>query len=69
MAEAITHSTSQVTDSDLAAIATYLKSLPGRQENHASMAANDPLMVAGEAIYRDQRNRPQAGLRLEPLVQ
>jgi mono/diheme cytochrome c family protein len=54
MAEVIEYSTSHMTDSDLAAIATYLKSLPGRQDNPASVAANDPSMVAGQAIYRDQ---------------
>ena len=54
MAEAIVHSTSHMTDSDLAAIATYLKSLPGRQDNLAPVAADDPFMVAGQAIYRDQ---------------
>jgi mono/diheme cytochrome c family protein len=54
MAEVVTYSTSQMTDSDLAAIATYLKSLPGQQDNPPTVAANDPFMVAGQAIYRDQ---------------
>jgi mono/diheme cytochrome c family protein len=54
MAEVIADSTSQMTDSDLAAMATYLKSLPGRDENRAPVAANDPFMIAGQAIYRDQ---------------
>jgi mono/diheme cytochrome c family protein len=55
MAEEIQHSSSQMTDSDLAAIATYLKSLPGRQTSAPQpVAANDPAMVAGQAIYRDQ---------------
>jgi mono/diheme cytochrome c family protein len=54
MAEVITYSTSHMTHSDLAAIATYLKSLPGRQDNPAAVAANDPVMVAGQAIFRDQ---------------
>jgi mono/diheme cytochrome c family protein len=54
MAEAVKYSTSQMTDSDLAAIATYLKSVPGQQDNPTPVAANDPSMVAGQAIYRDQ---------------
>jgi mono/diheme cytochrome c family protein len=54
MAEVVTYSTSQITDSDLAAIATYLKSVPGQQDDRAPVRANDPFMVAGQAIYRDQ---------------
>ena len=54
MAEVVKNSTSQMTDSDLAAIATYLKSVPGQQNNPTAVAANDPFMVAGQAIYRDQ---------------
>jgi mono/diheme cytochrome c family protein len=54
MAEAVTNSTSQMSDSDLAAIATYLKSLPGRQNNANAVGADDPSMIAGQAIYRDQ---------------
>jgi mono/diheme cytochrome c family protein len=54
MAEVVTYSTSHMTDSDLAAIATYLKSVPGRQDNPAPVRTDDPFMVAGQAIYRDQ---------------
>jgi len=54
MAEVVTYSTSQMTDSDLAAIATYLKSVAGRQDNPTPVRAEDPFMVAGQAIYRDQ---------------
>jgi len=54
MAEVVTYSTSQMIDSDLAAIATYLKSVPGRQSNPTPVRADDPFMVAGQAIYRDQ---------------
>jgi mono/diheme cytochrome c family protein len=54
MAEEIANSSSQMTDGDLTAIAIYLKSLPGRQDNPSPIAANDPAMVAGQAIYRDQ---------------
>src|SRR6202051_4434748 len=53
MAEEIVNSTSQYNDIDLQAIATYLKSLPARQE--AAPARPDAAsMKAGEAIYRDQ---------------
>jgi mono/diheme cytochrome c family protein len=54
MAEVVTYSTSHITDSDLAAIATYLKSVPGQQDDQTPMRADDPYMVAGQAIYRDQ---------------
>ena len=54
MAEAVKYSTSQMTNSDLAAIATYLKSVPGQQDNPTPVRADDPSMVAGQAIYRDQ---------------
>ena len=53
-AEVVTYSTSHMTDSDLAAIASYLKSVPGRQDNPTPVRADDPFMVAGQAIYRDQ---------------
>lgn len=54
MAEAVENSTSKMTDADLSAIATYLKSLPG-----AAAAKPSPLepsaarMKTGEAIYHD----------------
>jgi mono/diheme cytochrome c family protein len=54
MTEVITYSTSQMTDSDLVAIATYLKSVPGRPGNATAMSKDDPVMVAGQAIFRDQ---------------
>jgi mono/diheme cytochrome c family protein len=54
MAEEIALASSRMTDSDLRAIATYLKSLPGRQEDAQPLRADDPDMVAGRAIYRDQ---------------
>jgi mono/diheme cytochrome c family protein len=53
MAEEIVNSTSQYNDSDLQAIATYLKSLPARQEA-APPRPDAASMKAGEAIYRDQ---------------
>jgi mono/diheme cytochrome c family protein len=54
MGEVVTLSTAFMTDSDLNAIATYLKSLPGKTAAPAALAANDPAMTAGAAVYRDQ---------------
>jgi mono/diheme cytochrome c family protein len=55
MAEAVSLSTSKMTDSDVRAIATYLKSLPGSSEGSQPRFANTaPEMTAGGAIYRDQ---------------
>ena len=54
MAEEVVNATSQYSDDDLKAIATYLKSLPGRQEQAAPANAESPAMTAGQAIYRDQ---------------
>jgi mono/diheme cytochrome c family protein len=53
MTEEILNSTSQYSDSDLNAIAIYLKSLPGGQDATTAQAAS-PVMTAGQAIYRDQ---------------
>ena len=54
MAEVVKYSTSHMTDSDLAAIAVYLKSVPGQQDYPAPVRMDDPSMIAGQAIYRDQ---------------
>ena len=59
MAEAVAFSTSRMNDDDLHAIAAYLKSLPGAPTpaNPVAakpIAADDPAMRAGGAIYRDQ---------------
>jgi mono/diheme cytochrome c family protein len=54
MAEAVDLSTSKMTDDDVKAIATYLKSLPGDEKPQTAMAASAPEMMAGGAIYRDQ---------------
>ncbi len=54
MAEEIEHSTSKLKDEDLAAMAAYLKSVPGSADSPAPLKADDPVMVAGHAIYRDQ---------------
>ena len=54
MAEEIMHSTSNMKDEDLAAIAAYLKSVPGSADSPAPLSAGDPVMAAEQAIYRDQ---------------
>jgi mono/diheme cytochrome c family protein len=54
MAEEVSLSSSHMTDADLAAIASYLKTVPGGQGVSGPLRADDPVMQAGEAIYRDQ---------------
>jgi len=55
MAEEIALSSSQMTDADLTAIATYLKDLPGQTASPPTpVSASDPKLVAGEAIYVDE---------------
>jgi mono/diheme cytochrome c family protein len=55
MAEAVSNSTSHMTDADLLAIATYLKDRAPRSGRAvAALAAADPRMVAGKAIYEDR---------------
>jgi mono/diheme cytochrome c family protein len=54
MAEVVDLSTSGMTDDDLKAISTYLKSVPGEDRPQSPVAANAPDMTAGAAIYRDQ---------------
>ena len=54
MAEEVTHASSRMSDDDLKAIATYLKDQPGHSAKPAPVSKENPQMVAGEAIYRDQ---------------
>ena len=55
MGEEVTLSSSQMTVTDLAAIATYLKDLPGQTASPPSMvSASDQKMIAGGAIYVDE---------------
>ena len=54
MAEVVTLSTEHMTDPDLRAIATYLKSLSGKQDHPRTVSKEDAAMVSGAAIYRDQ---------------
>ncbi len=55
MADAVSHSTSKMTDEDIAAIATYLKDsgIDNSTPKPAPVAANDSAMQAGAAIYKD----------------
>jgi mono/diheme cytochrome c family protein len=53
MADEVRDSSSGMSVQDLAAIATYLKSEEGAPERLTALAADDPVMVAGAAIYRD----------------
>jgi mono/diheme cytochrome c family protein len=54
MAQVIADSTSQMRDDDLKAIATYLKEIPApHQATPQAIAAADPAMRAGQAIYVD----------------
>ncbi len=52
MAEVVSVSTSKMTDGDLDAIATYLKSLPGIAEQ-TPVQPDQPVMKTGAAIYAD----------------
>jgi mono/diheme cytochrome c family protein len=54
MSEAVFLSTSHMTDEDIGAIATYLRSLPGREDGDKPLAADSATMMAGGTIYRDQ---------------
>src|ERR1700754_3986480 len=52
-AEAVDLSTSKMTDEDVRAIATYLKSLPGSSVQPTAVAADAPEIMAWEALYTD----------------
>ncbi len=53
MGEEISNASSQMSDADLLAIATYLKEQPGQNPQETPVSARDPAMVAGAAIYED----------------
>jgi mono/diheme cytochrome c family protein len=53
MADVIVHSTSQMTDADLAAIGDYLKRHPNHAPPPPESAPDPKVMAAGEAIYVD----------------
>jgi mono/diheme cytochrome c family protein len=54
MAEEVLDSTSKLNDSDRMAMATYLRSLPSHSDPSAPKPAEQPVMAAGQAIYRDE---------------
>ena len=54
MVEVVEHSTSQMNDADLFAIAVYLKDVPASQNGAPSaLARNDPAMLSGAKLYQD----------------
>ena len=55
MAEVVEHSTSQMTDADLGAIAVYLKDQPAAEESHpaSTLSRRDPAMQAGAELYQN----------------
>jgi mono/diheme cytochrome c family protein len=53
MGEEVSDSSSQMNLLDLQAIATYLKNQPGQQSAAKPLPQNDPVMLAGAAIYGD----------------
>ena len=53
MGEEVSYASSQMSDADLLAIATYLKGQPGQNPRQPPLSARDPAMVAGAAIYED----------------
>lgn len=53
MAEEVTHSTSHLADSDLRAIAVYLKNEPDKTTSTRPLDAQQPPMRTGAAIYQD----------------
>ncbi|MGH8205804.1 MAG: c-type cytochrome, partial [Steroidobacteraceae bacterium] len=53
MAEEVADSSSQMRPADLTAIATYLKTRAGGGERATPLRRDDPMMVAGAAIYQD----------------
>jgi mono/diheme cytochrome c family protein len=53
MSEEVSDSSSKLSNDDLEAIATYLKGQPGHTGDTQPVAASDPMMVAGAAIYGD----------------
>jgi mono/diheme cytochrome c family protein len=53
MAEVVTNSTQFMQDEDLKAIAVYLKDMRAGLKPPAALAATDPGMVAGAALYAD----------------
>jgi len=53
MAEEVAHSSSKMTEEDLAAIAVYLKDQPGQGTVGKPVSPGNGMMTAGSAIYQD----------------
>jgi mono/diheme cytochrome c family protein len=53
MAEEVVHSSSQMTEPDLSAIASYLEDSPGQVGAEKPLPVSDMRMAAGAAIYQD----------------
>jgi mono/diheme cytochrome c family protein len=53
MAEVVENSTSKMSDDDLIAVATYLKSLSGPKAASTASQSSQKISTAGEAIYND----------------
>ena len=53
MGEEVGHSSSKMTEADLAAIASYLKGESGQETVDKPLSVGDPMMTAGAAIYQD----------------
>jgi len=53
MSEEVTHGSSQMSDEDLLAIATYLKDQRGQAPQTPAVPISNPAMVSGAAIYQD----------------
>jgi mono/diheme cytochrome c family protein len=54
MGEAVSLSSSRLTNEDLTAISVYLKTVSGGESSPHPLRADNPVMQAGAAIYRDQ---------------
>ena len=68
MGEEITLSSSQMTEGDLTAIATYLKNLPGQTSSPAAVSASGPTMTAGGAhLCRRMFGLPRHGREGRPV--
>lgn len=53
MGEAVNHSLQYLSESDLNAMAVYLKSLPGSKDSSQPLAAEDKQMTVGAKVYAD----------------
>lgn len=54
MAGIVTNVTAKMSEAEVDAIAAYLKSLPGKAANIRPVAASNPAMIRGGAVYADE---------------